>query len=289
MFTTAEALVANADKIASPPRIFHRVNQMVNDPNSTTDDIARVVSEDAGITIRLLRVVNSAYFGYSQKMETLNQAVTALGTQQVRDLVMATTVMEKFEGLPEDLINMESFWQHSLACGVAARALAQARKEINLESFFLGGMLHDVGRLLFISKMPEPSRELMVRCLKCDELLYMVERETFGYDHSDVGAVLLNKWGLPAQLEEAVGAHHHPQKAVKNPMLAAVVHIADVVVHALKMGNSGVSIVPKLSPFAWSRYGMAAIILPQVIEQLDLQYGAMLKALEVKPARRVED
>jgi HD-like signal output (HDOD) protein len=108
-YTSAESLVRDSEKIASPPKVFHRVHEAVNDRNSTTTDIARVISEDAGITMRLLRIVNSAYFGYAQKIETLDQAVTALGTQQVRDLVMATTVVETFEGLPSDLIDMESF------------------------------------------------------------------------------------------------------------------------------------------------------------------------------------
>jgi len=285
MFTCAASLVSSSEKIASPPRIFHRVNEAVNDPNSTTADIARVISEDAGISIRLLRIVNSAYFGYTEKIESLNQAVSALGTQQVRDLVLATTVVEKFEGVPSDLIDMESFWQHSMACGVAARALAEARKQENIETYFLGGMLHDVGRLLIISKMPEESREMLIRCSRSNTLLHNAEKELFGYDHSEVGEVLLNKWGLPAHLEEAVGSHHLPQKAVKNPMLAAVVHIADVVVHGLKMGNSGVNVVPKLSSFAWSRFGMAATILPKVIEQLDVQYSAMLKALDMETGR----
>lgn len=283
-YTSAESLVRDSEKIASPPKVFNRVHEAVNDHNSTTTDIARVISEDAGITMRLLRIVNSAYFGYAQKIETLDQAVTALGTQQVRDLVMATTVVETFDGLPSDLIDMESFWRHSLACGVAARSLAVARKEMNVETFFLGGMMHDVGRLVMISKMPEKSRDILVRCSVSNEVLDGVEREVFGYDHCEVGAMLLNKWGLPAQLEEAVGSHHLPQKAVKNPMLAAIVHIADVVVHALNLGNSGVNIIPKLSAHAWSRFGMAATILPQVVEQLDVQYAAMLKALEMDPS-----
>jgi HD-like signal output (HDOD) protein len=130
---------------------------------------------------------------------------------------------------------------------------------------------------------------MLLRCAKSNEVLHGVEKEMFGYDHCEVGAVLLNKWGLPIHLEEAVGSHHLPQKAVQNPMLAAIVHIADVVAHALKIGNSGVNIVPKLSQFAWSRFGMAATILPQVIEQLEIQSNAMLKALDMESGKRRPD
>ncbi len=282
VFSSATALVRSADKIASPPRVFQRVNEIVNDPNSTTEDIARAIGEDAGITLRLLRVVNSAFFGYNQKIESLDQAVLALGTRQVRDLVLATTVAEKFEGLPGDLINMERFWQHSLACGVMARSLAQMRREENLEPFFLGGMLHDVGRLVMFSKMPEKCREIIARCLKTSQVMHAVEQELFGYDHAEVGGCLLNSWGLPVQLEEAVASHHLPQRAVRNPMLSSVVHIADVVVHALKLGNSGISMVPKLSAAGWSRYGMAATILSPAVEQMEAQYRGFLHALDMR-------
>ncbi len=282
MFSNAAALVRSADKIASPPRVFQKVNEIVNDPDSTTEEIARVIAEDVGITLRLLRVVNSAFFGYNQKVESLDQAVMALGTSQVRDLVLATTVADKFEGLPDDLINMESFWQHSLACGVMARSLAQTRREINLEPFFLGGMLHDVGRLVMFSKTPEQCRDVVARCLKSNEVMQAVEREVFGFDHAEVGGCLLSNWGLPPHLEEAVASHHLPQRAVRNPMLASVVHIADVVVNALKLGNSGVRVVPKLSTSAWSRYGMAATVLTPAVEQMEIQYRSFLRALDLK-------
>lgn len=282
VFSSAAALVRNADKIASPPRVFQKVNEIVNDPNATTEDIARAIGEDAGITLRLLRVVNSAFFGYNQKIEALDQAVMTLGTRQVRDLVLATTVAEKFEGLPDDLVNMERFWQHSLACGVMARSLAQTRREVNLEPFFLAGMLHDIGRLVMFSKMPEKCRDIVARCLKSNELMHTVEREVFGYDHADVGGCLLNTWGLPPQLEEAVTSHHLPQRASRNPLLASVVHIADVVVNGLKLGNSGIHTVPKLASAAWSRYGMAAAVLSPAVEQMELQFRAFLRALEMK-------
>jgi putative nucleotidyltransferase with HDIG domain len=264
MFSTAASLVRSADKIASPPRVFKRVNEIVNDPDSTTEDIARVIAEDAGITLRLLRVVNSAFFGYQQKIDSLDQAVMALGTRQVRDLVLATTVADIFEGLPSDLINMDSFWRHSLACGAMARSLAQVRQEMNLEPFFLGGVLHDVGRLVMFSKMPGECREIVARCLKTNEVMQTVEREVFGYDHAEVGGCLLSTWGLPPQLEEAVAAHHLPQRASRNPLLAAVVHIADMVVNALKLGNSG---VPVMSP---------------AIEKMEVQYRGFLRALDTR-------
>ncbi|HSH16864.1 MAG TPA: HDOD domain-containing protein [Verrucomicrobiae bacterium] len=284
MFSTAASLVRSADKIASPPRVFQRVNEIVNDPDSTTEDIARVIAEDAGITLRLLRVVNSAFFGYQQKIDSLDRAVMALGTRQVRDLVLATTVADIFEGLPSDLINMDSFWRHSLACGVMARSLAQIRQEMNLEPFFLGGVLHDVGRLVMFSKMPGECREIVARCLKTNEVMQTVEREVFGYDHAEVGGCLLSSWGLPPQLEEAVASHHLPQRANRNPMLASVVHIADVVVNALKLGNSGVPVMPKLSSHAWSRYGMAATILSPAIEKMEVQYRGFLRAVDARSA-----
>jgi putative nucleotidyltransferase with HDIG domain len=174
---------------------------------------------------------------------------------------------------------VDSFWRHSVAVGLAARLLASARKDLVIENYFIAGVLHDIGRLVMLQKMPEPYRKVIERCRMSGEMVFNVEREVFGYDHADVGATLLQHWNLSQMLVEAVASHHNPQSAERHPMFAAITHIADILAHALQLGANGERHVPRLSPGAWTRFGMQPAVLPTVMDQLDSQYREMVELI----------
>ena len=270
--TEARDLMKGTLEIPSLPMIFTRIDEAVNNPRSSLADIGRVISEDSSLTARLLKIVNSAFYSFPSKIETISRAVTVVGTQQLRDLTLATSVMKLFQGIPPDLINMEAFWKHSIACGVAARVLAAHKREANIERFFVAGILHDIGRLVLCMKDPDWMRSALGRCHASCELLYKVEIEELGFDHASLGRVLLENWKLPASLVETVAYHHNPEAAARFPIEAAVVHLADIIAHAMQLGSSGERFVPPLSPLAWERAGMSAGQLPAAIEQIDQQY-----------------
>ena len=270
--TEARDLMKGTLEIPSLPMIFTRIDEAVNNPRSSLADIGRVISEDSSLTARLLKIVNSAFYSFPSKIETISRAVTVVGTQQLRDLALATSVMKLFQGIPPDLINMEAFWKHSIACGVAARVLAAHKREANIERFFVAGILHDIGRLVLCMKDPDWMRSALGRCHASGELLYKVENEELGFDHASLGRVLLENWKLPASLVETVAYHHNPEAAARFPIEAAVVHLADIIAHAMQLGSSGERFVPPLSPLAWERAGMSAGQLPAAIEQIDRQY-----------------
>jgi HD-like signal output (HDOD) protein len=265
-------LVKAAGSISSLPMIFTRINDAVNNPRSSIADIGRVISEDPGLTARLLRIVNSAFYSFPSKIDTISRAVTIVGTQQLRDLALATSVMKVFKGIPEDLMNMEAFWCHSVGCGITARVLASHRREANLERYFVTGMLHDIGRLLLFMNLPKQARTALTRCQSSGELLYQVEYEEIGFDHATVGSTLLQAWNLPASLEEVVAFHHAPQKALRYPIETAIVHVADIIAHALELGSSGERFVPQLNPEAWERIGIPPTLLPATLEQVERQF-----------------
>jgi HD-like signal output (HDOD) protein len=265
-------LVKAAGSISSLPMIFSRINDAVNNPRSSIADIGRIISEDPGLTARLLRIVNSAFYSFPSKIDTISRAVTIVGTQQLRDLALATSVMKVFKGIPEDLMNMEAFWRHSIGCGITARVLASHRREANLERYFVTGMLHDIGRLLLFMNLPKQARAALVRCQGSGELLYQVEYEEIGFDHATVGSALLQAWNLPASLEEVVAFHHAPQKALRYPIEAAIVHVADIIAHVMGLGSSGERFVPQFNPEAWERIGVPVSLLPATLEQVERQF-----------------
>ena len=167
---------------------------------------------------------------------------------------------------------MESFWKHSLACGVFARVLAGRRRETNVERYFVAGLLHDIGEVIILTKNSEQARQALDRCKKSGELLHEVEEKIMGYNHAEVGLALLKTWNLSSGLQEAVGYHHHPQQATKSPLEAASVHVAEIMTTALQLGSSGENLVPPLDPKAWNSLNLPANISRFIIDEFERQY-----------------
>lgn len=285
IYPTVDSLVSGAENIASPPRIHQRITEALTNPTVDLNEIAELVAKDSGLTMRLLRLVNSAFFAFKQKIESINDAVAAIGVQQVCDLALTTSVTRIFKGVPEELVEMESFWRHSLACALAARALAINRNEAGpVESYFVAGMLHDVGRLIMFARMPEATREALVYSRKLNQPLIAAEKQMFGYDHAEVGAALMEIWSLPKSLSEATHFHHQPAACDHFEDLASTVHVADLIAHALEYGSSGEPFVPKLVPSAWDRCGIEPDSLADIVAQVDQQFKNLIHAL--KAARR---
>ncbi|MCW8918598.1 MAG: HDOD domain-containing protein [Gammaproteobacteria bacterium] len=269
---TVEGLIARCHAITSLPLIYQRLDEAINDPYSDLSRIAAILSEDSALSARLLRLANSAMFSFPSRVETVSRAITIVGTKQLRDLVLATSVIELFRDIPQEVVSMESFWRHSIATGICARVIATCRREANVERFYVLGLLHDIGRLIIYLQLPEAFGRAIGLAAEKRLPLYQAERELFGFDHAAVGQELMRKWKLPAALQEGVGCHHAPQLAARYPEDAATVHIADIVANAFRMGSSGGSTVPPFVEQAWERLGLTVDQLPLIAEQLALHY-----------------
>lgn len=244
------SLIDGHDRLPTLPEVYFRLKELIDDPNSSFEEIGEILGHDAGLSVRLLRIVNSPYFGFRSKIDSISYAVSAIGMDQLANLVLSTVVVDQFRGIPDSLINMRSFWEHSLACGLAARIIATNRNEPNTERFFVAGLLHDIGRLLICMRIPDKFMASMQRAKSCEKHLYLAEREVMGFDHAQAGALLLKTWNLPQCLEEAVGFHHRPSKARNHRLEASVIHIADIVANTLQLGSGGENDIPTLDSAA---------------------------------------
>jgi putative nucleotidyltransferase with HDIG domain len=251
----------------------------MDDPHSSAADFGAIVSSDPSLTVRLLQLVNSAFFGFPSRIESVSQAVTVVGTNQLQDLALATSVIVVFRDIPEDLVNMESFWRHSLGCAVTARVFAANRGESNVERLFVAALLHDVGRLIMFQANPEEARRTLKLAGKHRQLLHVVERDTLGYDHAAVGMALIGAWNLPENLQEPVGYHHQPEKARRFPVDAAIVHVSDVTTHAMVLGHSGERFVPPLSRNAWLSVNKTDSVSLSSINNIRRQYDAAVQVI----------
>jgi HD-like signal output (HDOD) protein len=275
-----EALLKGMVELSSLPFIYIKINEAVNNPRSSIKDISEIISGDPGLTSRLLRLVNSAFYGFPSKIETVNRALLMVGMQQMRDLALATSVMSLFKGIPGHLVSMESLWRHSVACGLAARMLATVRQSgTNVELLFTAGIIHDIGRLVIYKKIPETAQEMIIRCRDSKEPLYLVEKEVLGFDHSDLGRMLAQSWNLPPSLEEVLACHHFPQEAKQYPVETGLVHIADYIAHAIQLGDSGEQYIPPLDEKVWELVDIPASVLSSTSDQLRHEFEDVVQSL----------
>lgn len=263
-------LVNSASDLISLPEISLRVNQIANDPNSTADDMGKVISQDPALVVRMLKIANSAYYGLSTEVETITRAISILGTNKIRDLVLSTSASQAFDGIPNELITMQDFWHHSLYCGLLAQILSKkSKKASNTESMFIAGLLHDIGQLLMFNQLPEKSHEAILLLMEGTEQLetFEAERHVFGFDHMEVGAELIKSWNLAPVLQECVRFHHEPQNAKDFPVEVALINIANAVAVMADFDSMNEDDIPMINPLSWELTGLTKNDLPAAIKE----------------------
>ncbi len=272
-----EELLESDLKMVSLPDVFVRINEVVNNPRSSSDEAANVIGMDTSLTAKLLKLVNSAFYGLPSKVDSLSRAVTIVGGRQLTTLALGVSVLSLFKDLPPGLINVRSLWKHSVGCGLIASTLAERRGEPDAERFFVAGLLHDMGRLVMYKNLPGPASRMLLTAREEGVLLRDAERRILGWDHALLAGMLLTKWNFPPSLEDAVRDHHEPggDSADIGP---AVIHAADAAANALGVGSSGEYFVPPLDPAAWNALDIAPRVLEEAVDRADQQVEGVIKA-----------
>ena len=257
--------------------VLEEIEQALQSPQCNLSTIGDAIQKDPDLTARLLRLANSPFFGFASRLSTVAEAVSLLGIQQIQDMITASSVLEQFKGVPDTLVNKDSFWRHSLAVGITARLLAMERRLPKPDKFFVAGLLHDVGRLVLLQQAAEWAQAVFDVYQRERILLRDAEKKVLGYDHQQIAAELLQNWSYPPVLVQAVAFHHLPSQSGAR-MDAAVVHIADHLVNAMGVGSSGEQFIPPLDDKAWSTLALETNVLPRIIEAVDEQILAVEEA-----------
>lgn len=254
-------------KLPEVPEIVFELNEIIADPLSSAADIARLVNQSPSLAALLLKLVNSAFYGFRSKIDSISRAVVLIGSKEVSSLALGITILETFKNIPRQVMNVSSFLEHSLACGTTARIVAAHGNIKSTEQMFVSGMLHDIGRLVLCKYFPQAAVSVLAGALRDGAPLLKYERDMIGYTHARIGSHLIKKWKLPYTLENNIRYHHNPS-ASPNPESAAVVQMADIIVHGLGIGASGEHKVPGFDTKAWDRLGFSVGALPSVVYQI---------------------
>ena len=276
---TPQELVKGVDKLVSLPEVCFLVNDLVNDPKSDISQIGSVISQDPDLTARLLKLVNSSYYGFKTPIETVTRAIMMVGMRDLQQMIWASSAVETFNKLPASEANMAGFWRHSIFCAVVARILARECNILHPERLFVSGLLHDIGRLLIFIKLPEAAAEILVKeRLASPRNITEIEKEILGYDHAEIGQALCNSWQLPDSLAVAIANHHAPNSVENFELESAILHVANLMAHALEMGEED-SFKETANLQAWKLLDLSDEAIKKILHEAVIQFLEVLELL----------
>lgn len=273
---TAEELVQSCTSIFTLPEIYFRVREVVDDSNSTMEDLAEVLKLDPAISARLLRIVNSPIYGFPKQIDTISRAVSLLGTQAITDLVTATTVGRTFSGVPVQLMDVPKFWRRSVFCALLAGKIAKSCGIKDSERFFVEGLLRDLGHYVLYQYAPQRAQSALIEAGHLDVSLAEVERSNIGCDFAEVGAELIRSWGLPVQIEQAIRHQLSPSEAGDHAQHASIVHLAGTVVDCMEHDSTQRPTEVPFDPQALHTTGFVLANFPALMANAQGELGDML-------------
>ena len=228
-----KTLVARINKLPTLPATYQRLVDCLKDPNASMEDVAKIIAMDPSMSARLLKVVNSAYFGLAKPVADVGRAGALLGLDRIMALVLGQGIFSGGEVPKVPGFSLEALWSHSIATATAAHRIAIDEKfdKDQVAAAFMAGMLHDIGKLVLAMGVPAE----YARVLEMSKGRHGSERELETLElqaaHTDVGAYLVGLWGLPNTIAEAIAFHEDPSQAGGNFGLPGIVHVADRIAH----------------------------------------------------------
>ncbi len=272
----AESVISDEAELASLPDIFTRIVEAINSPSSSASHIAEVISKDVSLSAKLLKLVNSPFYGFPQKIDTLSRAVTIIGSNHLTNLALGISVITLFQDIPPEYLDMEKYWRHCVHCGILARLLAGQTRLRNEERFFVAGLLHDLGRLLLLKNAASHYRHVLNMAGPRSSPTWALERRVLGFDHCSIGSQLMERWLFPSELQSAVAGHHSPSQSGMSQE-ACVVHVANVAAHALQPDIGGaMDLVPPFSVAAWDNLSLNKSVFAIVASQAEHQLSEIM-------------
>ncbi|MEK6736307.1 MAG: HDOD domain-containing protein [Pseudomonadota bacterium] len=280
----ARVIAANANSLYSLPEVALRINELINAGDATNAELEEVILHDPTLTAKVLKIVNSSYFGFSQKIETVSRAIVLIGQKELRNLAIATSVASTFKGISPKLVNMEVFWYHSVTCGVITRLIAAHLNRKEQERFFIAGLLHGIGKLIFFSQFPRESERILRLENQSDEVVTEAEQEIFGFTYAELGAELLKQWQLPDNIWRMIAFQLDPFNDSSYKEDTCILHVAANIANCIepcviKAVNLD-EIKPTYKIEAWNQLDLNPEITQTIMGETGLQIFEVLAIIK---------
>ena len=284
-----EEIVGSVDALPTLPTVVAKVNELVDDTSVSAGDINEVISHDIALSSKILKLVNSAYYGFPRRISSITHAVVILGFQTIRNIAVSAFVLDAFEG-GGTLFGHRGFWIHSVGVGVAANVVGQRQRLPASEEAFMCGLLHDVGKLV-LNQFARKDFARVLELARAEDITVLeAEGRVLGTSHAEVGAMLLERWKLPQRMVAAIGGHHRPESAPEEArVLTAAIHVGDIVTRALLVGSGGDEKIPTVSAEAWTALGLSEEALPGMLQEISsdmTKVGAFIELVQASKSAR---
>ncbi|MDR1228398.1 MAG: HDOD domain-containing protein [Azoarcus sp.] len=271
---SARELIANIESLAALPTVYYRVREQLESPEGSIGEVARLMEADPALTTSILKLVNSAFYGFSRKIESVERAVPILGLQQTHELVLAMSVSSIFKGIRPQNMDMKRYWQGCMLTALAARELAHATCNPASERLFVIGLLADIGHLVMYLTIPDLAISAQNAADAGHEPLHEAERRIIGCDFAETGAALMNAWKLPPNFGEIIGAQISPKLAGERTFEAELLHLALAISNADRYNESSDEALARIDPRIWSDLGLAPESFPRIREAAEMNLSS---------------
>lgn len=277
------------------PSVVIQVNRALENESASINELGEIIDKDSALTTKLLRLANSSYYGLSYKVDTIKRAISVLGFNTVKNLAVTVSVDKVFRRGMDASFDVRALWEHSLGCALSSKLLLSSKDPILREEAFLCGIIHDIGKVVIASNMPDAMQEVMKK-ISGDKKTSQsnAEREVMGFTHADVGALVAEKWHFPKKFSLTIKFHHHPGQSPYGPntkppqtetplaesgvKLLYAVYTGNVLAKIAGLGKSPDNHVEKITPLVWEILGRSESELPDMVETVTKDFEAILSS-----------
>ncbi len=247
-----DTIISSIGKLPTLPTVYMKLSHLLTTPDSSIKMISNIISEDQAVAAMVLKIVNSASYGFYNKIGDLQRAIVILGMNEIKSLVLAasmSTIVKDFKS--SNAFNMQQFWKHAIGCAIIAKVLAETAYLKDPEDVFTGGLLHDIGKLIHATYLCEEFNDVVANVVKTGSQMSESEKKILGFDHAQTGSALAKKWNLPWKTVNMIAYHHLSYMPDTLTKEIAAVHIGNSLCVAFRMGSGGEKRIPIVNQKAW--------------------------------------
>ncbi len=278
-----DSIINSIAELPTLPTIYMKLSRLLNVQDSSIRMISDIIAEDQAVSAMVLKIVNSALYGFYNKIGDLQRAIVILGLNEIKNLVLATSMYKTVKQFkPGSAFDMEGFWKHSTGCAISAKVLAETAYIKDPEDIFTGGLLHDIGKLIHATYLSEEFEDIIADVEETGSQMFESERKILGFDHVQTGSALAKKWHLPQKIIDMIAHHHLSDTSCTLTKEVAAVHIGNTICISLCMGSGGEKRVPIVNQKAWEILDLKLSDLEYIIQRSTKLFEESISNMEFK-------
>jgi len=267
--------ISKIQRLVPLPLIVREIISASHDPATSAKIMADLIKKDQTITARILKIVNSSYYGFYRKIGNITHAIVVLGFSEVKNIAMAACMMQAYSMVNQEKFDRKAFWRHSIGCAYISKKISEKLEIADPDDAFVIGLLHDIGKVVLNQHFPKNFENCLDRANDKNIMLNQAEKELLTIDHAEIGSIIAESWKLPASLVAAIGAHHDLSEAGQWKAEANLVHLANYYTHNIAYGDSGNHVIKEPDEYTFEMLGIKENGLKELWNSLEINLDKM--------------